>query len=169
MRDLAIPRAHYFGYSMGARIGFAIAKYAPERVRSLIIGGGSPYSQSQAGPDRMLEALKQGAEAIPSHWDAPLPPSLQARLVRNDVEALIALRTKVLQSPGLAEILPTMTMPCLLFAGENDPIYAENKECVLTMPNVTFFSLPGLGHADTFFRSDLVLPHVMQFLATVSR
>jgi pimeloyl-ACP methyl ester carboxylesterase len=65
--DLAIPRAHYFGYSMGARIGFAIAKYAPERVRSLIIGGGSPYSQSQAGPERMLEALKQGAEAIPSH------------------------------------------------------------------------------------------------------
>ena len=167
--DLAIPRAHYFGYSMGARIGFAIAKYAPERVRSLIIGGGSPYSQSQAGPDRMLEALKQGAEAIPSVWGAPLPPSLTARLVRNDVEALIALRTKVLQSPGLAEILPTMTMPCLLFAGENDPIYAENKECVRTMPNVTFFSLPGLGHADTFFRSDLVLPHVMQFLATVSR
>ena len=154
---------------MGARIGFAIAKYAPERVRSLIIGGGSPYSQSQAGPDRMLEALKQGAEAIPSVWGAPLPPSLTARLVRNDVEALIALRTKVLQSPGLAEILPTMTMPCLLFAGENDPIYAENKECVRTMPNVTFFSLPGLGHADTFFRSDLVLPHVMQFLATVSR
>ena len=114
---------------MGARIGFAIAKYAPERVRSLIIGGGSPYSQSQAGPDRMLEALKQGAEAIPSHWDAPLPPSLKARLVRNDVEALIALRTNVLQTPGFTEILPTMTMPCLLFAGENDPIYAENKEC----------------------------------------
>ena len=60
-------------------------------------------------------------------------------------------------------------MPCLLFAGENDPIYAENKECVPTMPKVTFFSLPGLGHADTFFRSDLVLPRVLQFLATENR
>jgi hypothetical protein len=38
-----------------------------------------------------------------------------------------------------------------------------------TMPNVTFFSLPGLGHADALFRSDLVLPHVMEFLATVNR
>jgi pimeloyl-ACP methyl ester carboxylesterase len=67
--DLDIPRAHYFGYSMGGGIGFAIARYAPERVHSLVIGGGSPYPQSQAGPDRMLEALKHGAEAVPSLWD----------------------------------------------------------------------------------------------------
>ena len=160
--DLAIPRAHYFGYSMGARIGLAMARYAPERVHSLIIGGGSPYPQSHAGPDRALEALKGGADAIPAIWGVPLPPSLKARLVKNDVEALIALRTNVLQSPGFAEILPTMTMPCLLFADENDPIYAESKECVRTLPNVTFFSLPGLGDADALFRSDLVLPHGSQ-------
>jgi pimeloyl-ACP methyl ester carboxylesterase len=77
-------------------------------------------------------------------------------MMRNDVGALIAGRTKGLQSSGFAEILSTMTMPCLLFAGEDDPIYVENKECAGAMPNVTFFSLPGLGHADAFLRSDLV-------------
>ena len=163
--DLDIPRAHYFGYSMGGRIGFAIARYAPERVNSLIIGGGSPYPHSQAGPDRMIETLKHGAKAIPSIWGVPVPPAVSARLVKNDADAMIACRTKALQSAGYAEILPTMTMPCLLFAGEDDPVYAENKQCVRSMPEVTFFSLPGLGHADTFFRSDLVLPHVTQFLA----
>jgi pimeloyl-ACP methyl ester carboxylesterase len=61
-----------------------------------------------------------------------------------------------------------MTLPSLLFAGEDDPICAENKECAGAMPNVTFFSLPGLGHADAFFRSDLVLPRVTQFLASVN-
>jgi pimeloyl-ACP methyl ester carboxylesterase len=166
--DLDIPRAHYFGYSMGGRIGFAIARYAPQRGHSLILGGGSPYPQSQAGPDRMLEALKQGAEAIPSLWDAPLPTAVKDRLVKNDVEALIALRTKALQHPGFAEILPTMTMPSLLFAGEDDPVYAENVECSRSMRNVTFFSLPGLGHVDALFRSDLVLPHIRQFLAGVN-
>jgi pimeloyl-ACP methyl ester carboxylesterase len=70
---------------------------------------------------------------------------------------------------GFAEILPTMTMPCLLFAGEVDPVCAENRECVGSMPNATFFSVPALGHADTFFRSDLVLPRLTQFLATVSQ
>ena len=59
--DLGMTRAHYFGYSMGGRIGFAFARYAPERVHSLIMGGGSPYPYAPASPDRMLEALKQGA------------------------------------------------------------------------------------------------------------
>jgi pimeloyl-ACP methyl ester carboxylesterase len=36
---LHINKAHYFGYSMGGWIGFGIAKYAPERFHSLIIGG----------------------------------------------------------------------------------------------------------------------------------
>ena len=167
--DLDIPRAHYFGYSMGGRIGFAIARYAPERVRSLILGAGNPYPQSQAGPDRLLQALNQGAEAIPSIWGVPVPPAVRARLVKNDVAALIALQTKGLQSAGFAEILPTMQMPCLLYTGEDDPVCAENKKCAAIMPNVTFFSLPGLGHADTFFRSDLVLPHVTQFLTSINQ
>jgi pimeloyl-ACP methyl ester carboxylesterase len=85
--DLYIQRAHYFGYSMGGRIGFAIARYAPERVQSLILGGGSPYAFSQAGPDGMLEAFKQGAEAIPSIWGAPVPPTIRARLIKNDLAA----------------------------------------------------------------------------------
>jgi hypothetical protein len=45
-------------------------------------------------------------------------------------------------------------------------VSAENKECARAMPNVTCFYLPGLGHADAFFRSDLVLPRVTQFLPT---
>jgi pimeloyl-ACP methyl ester carboxylesterase len=167
--DLDIPKAHYFGYSMGGGIGFAVARYAPERVHSLIIGGANPYPPTQAGPDRMLEALKQGADAIPSILGVPLSPAVRTRLVKNDVEALIALRTKALQSTGFAEILPTMKMPCLLYVGEDDPVCADNRKCAAIMPNVTFFSIPGLGHADTFIRSDLVLPHVMQFLATVNR
>src|SRR3984893_4119513 len=111
--DLNVTRAHYFGYSMGGRIGFAIARYAPERVHSLVMGGGSPYSRSQAGPDQILDALKQGIDAYVALFPVPLPSAFRARLMRNDVEALIACRTKGLQSPGFAEILPTMTMPCL--------------------------------------------------------
>ena len=71
---------------MGGRIGFAIARYAPERVNSRIIGGGSPYPHSQAGPDRMIEAPKHGAEAIPSIWGVPVPPAVRARLVKNDAD-----------------------------------------------------------------------------------
>jgi pimeloyl-ACP methyl ester carboxylesterase len=167
LTDLGISRAHFFGYSMGGWIAFAMAQYAPQHVHSLVIGGGNP--KPPAMPDAFLEALRrQGVEAIPALWGVPIESSLRARLLANDVQALIAYRTQRLANPGFLEILPTMTMPCLVFAGEADPVYPANKEFVTPMPNATFFSLPGLGHADTFFRSDLVLPHVTQFLRAVT-
>jgi len=176
LTDLDIPRSHFFGYSMGAWIAFAMGQHAPDRVNAFIIGGGSPYP-SVARPEALqqhqraqLESLAaSGVEAIPGIWGVPLPPSLRARLLTNDVQALIAVRTQRLVSPGFAAILPRMTMPCLVFAGEADPAYPRIQEFVTLMPHATFFSLPGLGHADTFFRSDLVLPHVTQFLRTVNR
>ena len=61
-----------------------------------------------------------------------------------------------------------MTMPCLLMAGEKDWNYPGVKQCVTQMPHGTFVSLPDLTHAETFFRGDLVLPHVTKFLATVT-
>lgn len=44
--DLNIHKAHYFGYSMGGLIGFVVAKYAPERFNSFIIGASHPYERS---------------------------------------------------------------------------------------------------------------------------
>src|SRR5262249_17474553 len=41
--DLTIPTAHFLGYSMGGRIGFALATYAPTHFTSLLIGGANPY------------------------------------------------------------------------------------------------------------------------------
>ena len=169
LTDLDISRAHFFGYSMGAWIAFAMVQYAFDHVHALVIGGGNPNPAPQGTPDPMLQALNQGAEAIPGVWGVPLSPSLQARLVTNDVQALIAYRTERLASPGFLAMLPQMTMPCLVFAGEADPVYPANKEFTARIPNATFFSLPGLGHADTLFRSDFVLPHVTRFLRSVNR
>jgi len=163
---LNIPTAHFCGYSMGGRIGFASAQYAPNRFSSFIIGGSQPYGRPHTPADPLLQMLRQGSEAI--EWDAPLSPALKARVRMNDVEALIACRLQILEHPGFAEVLPTMTMPCLLFAGEADGAYSGVKECVKHLPNGTGFFLPGLKHAETFFRSDLVVPHLTQFLATVS-
>ena len=102
-------------------------------------------------------------------WEqqGPVAPTLRTRLLANDVEAMIAYRVKRLEHPGFTEVLPTMTMPCLLYVGEADTRYAGVKACKADMPNVTFVSLPGLNHVEGFFRRDLVLPHITQFLATV--
>ena len=104
--------------------------------------------------------VKQGPESIVAIWGEGVSPALRARLLTNDVEAMAASWIGRMDDPGLEEVLPTMHMPCLLFVGEADGAYAGVKECVTHMPNVTFVSFPGLKHAETFFHSELVLPHV---------
>jgi hypothetical protein len=82
------------------------------------------------------------------------------RLLSADLEAYLALAQ---DRPGLDDILPTMLMPCCLYAGETDPIYPEVKACSQHLPRVTFFSLPGLSHCEAYARSELVLPRVTGF------
>ena len=60
-----------------------------------------------------------------------------------------------------------MTMPCLVYCGDQDGLYPGTEECAKHMPNVTWVSLPGLDHGDVMERSDVLLPHVLDFLANI--
>ena len=163
--DLGLDQAHFWGYSMGGRIGFGMAKYAPERIQTLIIGGTQPYGRtlptfSQVDgndPDAFMREFLKRLRVDPD----TLPPVIREELFANDFQALAAAQQ---DQPSLEDILPTMTMPCLLYIGEPDPSYAKAHECVQHIPNATFFSLPDLDHSATFRASDLVLPHVTKFL-----
>ena len=158
-------RRRTFWATMGGRIGFALATYAPARFSSLLIGGATPHAVNCERFNAQLQMLKQGPESIVALWGKGVSPALQARLRANDAAAMVASWRGGIGGAGLEEVLPTMHMPCLLFVGDADVAYAGVKEFVTHMPNVTFVSLPGLKHAETFFHSELVLPHVMTFLA----
>ncbi len=95
-----------------------------------------------------------------------MPPTLEARFVANDIKALDACRS---DSLGFADVLPAMTMPCLVFAGSADPIHPVVEATVAEMPNGTFFTLPHLGHAEGFLHSELVLPKVIEFHTLLNR
>jgi pimeloyl-ACP methyl ester carboxylesterase len=168
---LQIPAAHYWGFSMGGQIGFGLAQHAAPRFASLILGGADPYQGNRAERDQWLPMLRQGmAGFIERIWEAtgPVSSAFRARLLANDVEALIANRTKVMERTGFADVLPTMSMPCLLYSGEADGRYPGIKSCISHLPNATFFSLPGLNHVESFYSSDLVLPHAAKFLAAAA-
>jgi hypothetical protein len=68
---------------------------------------------------------------------------------------------------SIADVLPTMSLPCLLFAGEADPRLLQVQECAKSLANGSFFSLPGCDQVAALARSDLVLPHVNASLAKV--
>ena len=58
---LNIDRAHFLGSSWGARLGFALGKYAPERLLSLVLCGNQPYEWNLSSPT--AQAVAAAVEA----------------------------------------------------------------------------------------------------------
>jgi len=163
--DLQVRSADYFGYSLGGWIGFGMAKYAPSRCHSLILGGAHPYAEDmQPFRDLMPQEPAAFLAMMEKIYGPHMRPSIRAGLVANDLKALLALTQ---DRPSLADMLPTMSMPCLLFAGDADPRFSKVQECVKALTNVTFFSLSQCDHVAGYARSDLVLPQVTAFLSNV--
>ena len=171
--DLVIDKAHSIGYSLGGTTGYGVAKHAPERFNSIIIGGMHPYGSAgtNASVDERIEGLKKGMESVVASMEAAsgrqLPPERRAAMLDNDPKALIASSIELRDFEGIEDILPSMTMPCLLFVGEEDFLYEGVTRCVKGLPNATMVSFPGLDHGQAFQRSGLTLPHISSFLRNV--
>ncbi len=170
MDDLGLERTHFLGYSLGGRVGFGLAKYAPERLRSLILGGIHPYRGDPPENNEEVELLKRGFESYVAAIEATgvvLPPEVKARLLASDAEALLAVTLAMQSDPGYEEILAGMELPCLMYVGERDLNYAGARECANHMPNVDFLVLPGLDHGQALRQSELVVPEVREFIDEV--
>ena len=165
--DLDLAKADYFGYSMGGWIGFGLARYAPARFNSFIIGAAHPYAESmQPYRDRMPESQEAFAAIMEQWLGKLLTPTMRERLLKNDLKALRALTQ---DRVSIAEMLPSMRMPCLLFVGELDPRLAPMKECASALTNATLFTLPGYDHTTASWQVDAIVPHVKSFLSKVPR
>jgi pimeloyl-ACP methyl ester carboxylesterase len=163
MDKLKVDRAHYWGYSMGGLIGFALGAFAPERFRTMIPAGASPYPMPP-GPDLMMPMLEQGVAGLKVAFQGYLSPAFEPRLESSDMIALTALRRRRFRTKGFEESLSRMTMPCLLYAGDADPIHDTVRSAAAAMPNASFFTLPGYNHIQAMMEAHSVLPRVMEFL-----
>ena len=162
---LAIDKAHFWGYSMGGWIGFGMVQFAPERLDRLVIGGQHPYARNMERSRRLARSgIEQGPDAFVKSFEevfgAP-PTGCRARLLGSDFEAFLAVAH---DRPSIESVLPKITMPCCVYAGEADPTFGETKSASGPIRNARFFSLPGLTHLQAFVRSELVLPQVTKFL-----
>ena len=169
--DLGISKAHFLGYSMGGRIGFGLAKYAPARFQSFIIGGQEPGEVSQEGTRWWLQLLEKGMAEVIAVFETEISmtPEMKARLLANDTKALSAMLLAPDYRASLEDILPNITVPCLIFIGEADSDFAGAKECVKHIRSAEFVSFLGLNHMQVALDSHLVLPHIIKFLEKASQ
>ena len=178
--DLNISTTHYFGYSMGGGIGLQLASLFPERLKSLIIGGAGPVAMVDGDTrNKLVQALEGGPNALVDFIEpsGPLSPERKTRIMANDFAALLArvktpvFPTETPSSPAPNDVssLSSTTIPFLVFVGEADQFFSheELKEAYNIVSDLTFFTLPGLDHMQAEQRSDLIVPHVKEFLARV--
>jgi len=177
--DIGIRKAHYFGYSLGARIGFRVATRHTDRFDSFILGGASPYrgeaeTQAEEGLVERMRFWIKDSDSSMKQTEQVLGRSLTTdeknEMLSNDYEALIAVATSLRNlSPLTNHELSFISAPCLLYCGEyQEPRHEGAKESVNHIPQAQFVSLP-LDHVQGFTRSDLVLPHIKEFLTRVSK
>jgi pimeloyl-ACP methyl ester carboxylesterase len=155
----------YFGYSLGGNTGYGLARYSPERISAFVIGGAHPYAENLQ-PFRDLVPQDQAAWAatVDKVFGSLVPPAWRDRLVANDLAALRAMTSRDRQSIA-DDVLPRMSMPCLLFAGETDPRLEAVRECASHLTNVTLFTLPGCDHIGTFAQTEIIIPRVRDQVA----
>jgi pimeloyl-ACP methyl ester carboxylesterase len=179
--ELKINQAHYFGYSLGSRVGFWLATHHPQRFFSYILAGMTPYAIPEPTV-KIAEAITNGLKLLKSDPETyllnqekalkrSLSPEEKRRFLSQDGEALIAVWTAWVNSPPLSnKDLADISLPCLVFCGELDEggFYPGAKEAANHIPHSKFVSFPGLGHYQVGSRSDLVLPYIKEFLAEVS-
>jgi len=116
--------------------------------------------------DLMPRDREAFAAMVDQVFGSRLTPAMRTRLLANDLDALRALTQ---DRASHADVLPSMTISCLLFAGELDPRLAQVRQCAFNLPNAAFFSLPGCDHIAAAARSDLVIPHLKALLSKVHR
>ena len=163
--QLKITKAAFWGYSSGGRVGLGLAKWAPERVSAIVIGG------QDAGARRVPASVKIDPADPEGSLDriyATTNLSAEARqavrrqqILANDFKALAAAQ---LEFFSLEDVLPVIAMPCLFYAGELDPVYPEVVKYAKFAPNLTVVGVPGLSHTSAFWDSKAVVEQVVKFL-----
>lgn len=172
-------QAHIGGYSVGARIGLALAVSAPARLRSLTTFGGTYRLQPGSigelffpGYDAALESggmagFVQGWEA---HLGGPLDPHTKAAFLANDAVALLAYLRQTEAEPSMQEqALTGITVPTLLMAGTRDrERLVDSQRAAELIPGARCVELPGRNHGTTLVPAQPVLEVWLPFLAAAS-
>lgn len=172
---LGLEKAHYMGYSSGAYLGFAIAKYAQARCYSLILGGTDPYPASDDGSwhaEQIKNLEKQstadfvaGLEDFLSSQDfPPLSPRLRTSMLKHDTHALIAWHRAVPDNPPFDDVLGSISVPCLLYAGENTDEYSGARRAAQEIPGATFVGIANGGHLEGGTWIDILQPHIIKIV-----
>jgi pimeloyl-ACP methyl ester carboxylesterase len=114
------------------------------------------------GIDAMWSVRAGSLQGLPSE----VVSRIKEEFYLNDSEALLAFLS-VREHVSFEDLLPSLELPCLIYAGDQDYLYDKAKQTAELIQSARFVSLPGLDHIEAFRHSDKVLPYVLSFIKEV--
>lgn len=160
---LEIETSFYFGYSMGALFGFALAYYYPSAVNSLVLGGNYPMKRPEGHYDERIDIFERGTEAV-LEWQAPQSSRRKEYLLQQDYTAFAAFLRAVEKYDLSTESLQSITKPVLLFSGDRDPMLPKIKETASLLPNSKLIIIEDADHNQAFLRKSKIINEIIAFL-----
>jgi pimeloyl-ACP methyl ester carboxylesterase len=173
LNDLDVESARFWGHSMGGDVALTLGRHHPDRVSALVVTGYSPFAAAGDEAAEMaawVTDLRGGIEGFVTGYErrhGVLPDHARARWLANDGAALAACVAAMIAESDGSQVadLPAIETPVMLLVGTKEPFAEQARKAAASLPRGTYVPLEGLDHVQTFFRSDLVLPHVREFLA----
>jgi len=142
---LGIARADVMGYSMGARIAAFLAKAAPRRARSIILGGLGDHLVDGAGlPTSIAEAMEAPSADL---LEDPTQKMFRtfAEAAKNDLKALAACIRGSRQTLSEEEV-GRISAPALVAVGTKDEIAGNGHRLAAMFAAARAVDIPGRDH-----------------------
>jgi len=170
--ELSIESANLFGFSSGGQQALLTTVLFPQRVKSLIVFGMSPKFGGSQAMNQITQATQAGPEALIKNMEnnrgEPLTEVDKARIYAADLQALSYALTHP-KDLHLTEALPDIKLPVLVLVGKDDWFFNPEilREDFSPVPDLTFVAVPDVGHTPE--KSELIVPHIKEFLARVNK
>lgn len=177
LNAVGIESVIFWGYSMGAAIGFQLAVSTPGRIDRFIAGGMHPYGNSPGDdgargprPTKATSELRAGGmegfiEARERDLGGRLVSKLRNRLLTFSASGLASAGEAWAGWEGAGDHVADIKTPTLLYAGTGDTVFHDGaSRAADEMPDARFVSLPGMSHDAGFASSRKALEAIGDFL-----
>jgi pimeloyl-ACP methyl ester carboxylesterase len=173
--DCGFAQTAYLGYSLGGRVGFALAIGAPERLSALVVGGASHRPQAGAFdrlffPNFVDMIESEGIDSALKRWSERLghaiDPAVQQVVLGNDPRAVVPYLRQMDRERCFDEsALSRVELPVLLFAGEHDhERLSDSRSAAAVLPNAELFVIADSDHDSAPRHVDDIVTRVRAFL-----
>jgi pimeloyl-ACP methyl ester carboxylesterase len=149
------------GVAIGGYVAIELAARRPDLLAALILMAPKPAPDSPSMAPKREEvaqtALTQGSAVVADQLhamslgpqaDGAVRAKMHQMISAADPRGIAALVRGVARRPDPAPVLPTITVPSLVIAGENDPFspLADVRRAASLLPDATFVEIKGIGH-----------------------